>query len=118
MTIEYQPEHILGAMFELRDNQRIEDRVSKYIEKKGWSYVVELLRKGRALEFVVPGWDIPLRPGVLRDGMIELLQLKEFMGLDVDFVDAFARRGLCRCLCCPLSTSWKCSLKGQERMSN
>jgi hypothetical protein len=90
MTVEYQPEHILGAMFELRDNQRIEDRVSRYIEEKGWSYVVELLRKGRALEFVVPGWDIPLRSGVLRDGMIELLQLKEFMGLDVDFVDAFA----------------------------
>ncbi len=90
MTAEYQPEHIIGAMLELRDNQRIEKIVSKYIEKKSWSYVIELLQKGRELEIIVQGWDIPLRKGVLRDGMIELLHLHDFMGLDVDFVNTFA----------------------------
>ncbi len=90
MTVEYQPEHILGALMELRDNQRLEDRASKFIEENSWSYVVETLRRGREIKAIVPGWDIPLKPGVLRDGMIELLKLGDFIGLDVDFLDAFA----------------------------
>lgn len=90
MTSDYRPEHIFGAMFELRNNPRIERFVSRTIEDKGWSYVIELLRSGRELDAIVPGWDIPLRKGVLRDGIIELLHLYDFMGLDVDFVDAFA----------------------------
>jgi hypothetical protein len=90
MTMDYQPEHILGSMFELRDNQRIERFVSKTIEREDWSSVIEILKRARELDVLVPGWDIPLRKGVLRDGMMELLRLNDFVGLDVDFVDAFA----------------------------
>ncbi|MHA2058596.1 MAG: hypothetical protein ACW979_13305, partial [Candidatus Thorarchaeota archaeon] len=89
MTAEYQPEHILGSMFELRDRNRIEGFVSRNIEDKGWSYIIDTIQRSRELEAIVPGWDIPLRKGVLRDGMFEILELSDFAGLDVDPVEAF-----------------------------
>jgi len=64
--------------------------MSKYIEEQGWSYVVEALQRSRTLEAIVLGWDISLREGVLRDGMIELFRIEGFTGLDVDFVGVFS----------------------------
>lgn len=70
MNQELSPEHILGALLELRNYHRLRQWVSKYIEEHGWSYVIQALRRGRALEAVVLGGDNPLREGILQTGMI------------------------------------------------
>ena len=88
--IAYQTEHILGALLELRDIERLEKKVSLFIRSRGWSHVIDALQRCKESEAIVPGWDTPLREGILREGMIELLQLEAFVGLDVDFLEVFS----------------------------
>jgi hypothetical protein len=88
--IKYEPEHILGSMMELRNYSILTEKVIKYTEENGWSYVVDALERCRTSEAIVPGWKLKLRPGILRDGMINILGLQAFIGLDVDFLDTFS----------------------------
>lgn len=90
VMIAYQTEHILGALLELRDIERLEKKVSLLIRSRGWSHVIDVLQICKESEAIVPGWDTPLREGILREGMIELLLLESFVGLDVDFLEAFS----------------------------
>jgi len=86
----YPVEQILGALLEMRDNQRLEKKVSLLVRSRGWSHIVEALSRCRASEAIVPGWDTQLREGVLREGLIALLHLEDFAGLDSDFLESFA----------------------------
>lgn len=86
----YSVEHTLGALLELRDYQRLDKRVGFLVQSRGWSHIVWALRTCRESEAIVPGWDTHLREGILREGMIELLGLHDFVGLDVDFLEEFA----------------------------
>ncbi len=90
VMIAYQTEHILGALLELRDIERLEKKVSLLIRSRGWSHVIDVLQICKESEAIVPGWDTPLREGILREGMLELLLLESFVGLDVDFLEAFS----------------------------
>lgn len=90
VTMKYSVEHVLGALFELRDYPRLAKRVDFLISSRGWSHIVWALRKCRDSDAIVPGWDLHLREGILREGMIELLGLNEFIGLDIDFLEEFA----------------------------
>ncbi|MCK4567184.1 MAG: hypothetical protein KAU48_07735, partial [Candidatus Thorarchaeota archaeon] len=90
LMIKYQTEHILGALLEIRDIERLEKKASLLIRSRGWSHVVDALQRCKNSEAIVPGWDTPLREGILREGMIELLHLESFVGLDVDFLEAFS----------------------------
>lgn len=65
MTADHRSEHVLGAMFVVRNNPRIERFVSRTIEDNDWSYVIELLRRRRELNATVSERDIPFRNGVL-----------------------------------------------------
>jgi hypothetical protein len=85
----YPVEQILGALLEMRDNERCEKKVSLLIRNLGWPSVVKSLRKCRESEAIIPGWDTHLREGILREGLIFLLHLEHFVGLDVDFLEAF-----------------------------
>lgn len=87
---EYQIEHILGALLELRAIERFRKKVLSHIETHGWPYVVDALKRCRASEVIVPGWDTHLREGILREGMINLLRFEDIPFLDVDFLDAFS----------------------------
>jgi len=87
---EYKPEHILGSMMELRDYDRLSRKAAEYTKEHGWSYVIEALKRCRESDAIVQGWDLKLREGILRDGMINLLTLEGFESLDVDLLNSFS----------------------------
>ncbi len=92
-NFEFRPEHILGAMMELRDYAILDQTVTEYLGEHTWSYVVRLLETANSLEEMVPGCRYPshsLRRGILRDGLIFLLKLQDFQALDVDFLSTFS----------------------------
>ncbi|MHA2179359.1 MAG: hypothetical protein ACXAAK_13515, partial [Candidatus Thorarchaeota archaeon] len=89
MTTEYKPEHILGSMFEIRHPEMC-DVINSHLENHSWFSVIMALKRCRASEAIVPGWDIHLREGTLRRGLMTYLGLEDFVGLDVDFLTAFA----------------------------
>ena len=82
-------EQVLGALFELRDYQRLEKKVSFLVGSRGWSHVIDALQRCKDSEAIIPGWDTHLREGILREGMIELLHLESFVSLECDFLEAF-----------------------------
>ncbi|MHA1613766.1 MAG: hypothetical protein ACTSYJ_02910 [Candidatus Thorarchaeota archaeon] len=86
----FELEHILGALLELRDTERFEKKVTLLIKSRGWSHVTDALQRCRDSDAIVPGWDTHLREGILREGLITLLHLEAFEGLDVDFLEAFS----------------------------
>ena len=77
---------------ELRDYRTLEGRVGTLLEQMSWREILQGLSEVTQEREIVPGWGIPLRPGILRDGMVSLLGLTDMPGLDVDFLDEF--RGL------------------------
>ncbi|MHA2047334.1 MAG: hypothetical protein ACW99G_21305 [Candidatus Thorarchaeota archaeon] len=89
--IEYKPEHIIGSMFEIRHPEMC-DVINSHLENHSWFSVIIALKRCRASEAIVPGWDIHLREGTLRHGLMTYLGLEDFVGLDVDFLTAFAER--------------------------
>jgi hypothetical protein len=85
MTYENSPDRVIGSMFEMREW----DMVGEVVNRKGWSFVIKALKRCKESDVIVPGWDIGLRNGIIRDGMINILGLDEFTGLDVDYLTAF-----------------------------
>jgi len=80
---------ILGRLMELRDYHELAEIVQRTLSEHGWRTVVEELRWKKDEPEIVEGWELNLRPGVLRDGMIKILGLEGFSGLDVDLLEAF-----------------------------
>ena len=80
---------ILGRLMELRDYHELEKTIQRTLSKQDWRTIVEELRWKKDEPEIVKGWELNLRPGVLRDGMIKILGLEGFSGLDVDLLEAF-----------------------------
>ncbi|MGY5863667.1 MAG: hypothetical protein RTV41_03635 [Candidatus Thorarchaeota archaeon] len=80
---------ILSRLMELRDYHQLEQQVDKALLRYDWAKIVEALSRKKNESEIVEGWGLPLRPGVLRDGMVKIMGLEEFAGLDVDFVESF-----------------------------
>jgi hypothetical protein len=79
----------LGRLMELRKYHQLEEAVRKTLLEHEWGTIIEELKWKKNEPEIVEGWELNLRPGVLRDGMVKILGLEEFAGLDVDFLEAF-----------------------------
>ena len=75
---------------ELRDYAALPDSVQNFLRKESWAEFIKEMQAIKAQDSIREGWDLPLRPGVLREGMARLLHLEDITGLDVDFLRAFA----------------------------
>ena len=80
---------IAACLMELRDYVALLDRIQSFVRKKSWAEFISEMQDIKAKPSIRLGWDLPLRPGVLRDGMASLLHLDDIPGLDVDFLKAF-----------------------------
>jgi hypothetical protein len=77
---------LLGHYLEMRNYPAFEKTVENFLKRDSWEELLVTLREVRAAEVLAPGWEYPLGPGKMRDGMIELLRLREMQGLDFDFL--------------------------------
>jgi hypothetical protein len=87
------PENILAGLLELRDYALLEEYISTYLKDHDWNSVVALLGNARYVDLSLTGrhsGEIAVREGVLDDGVINLLGLNMFYGLDVEFLSAFS----------------------------
>ena len=79
-----------ASLMELRDYAALPDSVQNFLRKESWAEFIKEMQAIKAQDSIREGWDLPLRPGVLREGMARLLHLEDITGLDVDFLRAFA----------------------------
>ena len=74
---------------ELRDYAELEKLAKEVVSDMGWKGFLEILFKSQELRQTIPGWNISVRKGTLRDAMIHLLKLEIIIGLDCDYIHNF-----------------------------
>ncbi len=83
-------EEYLIRLIELRKYSELLQHVSELIEEGQWSHFIADLSELQLEEAKICGWDMPLRYGVVRDAMIEILNLHHLNGIDGGLCDHFA----------------------------
>jgi len=78
-----------GHLLEMRNYPVFEIAVEKFLRRNTWEDLFENLETIQDAQRLAVGWEIPLAPGKMREGMINLLHLQDMRCLDIDFLEAF-----------------------------
>ena len=70
---------------EMRKYSLFERLVDSFLKESSWNDFLDTLERIQS----APNWDLHTSEGKIRDGIIELLQLQEMRGLDIDVLEAF-----------------------------
>ena len=79
----------LGQYLEMRNYPAFENTIEKALKEHSWEELLGMLREVQDAKRLAIGWNIPLAPGKMREGMIHILRIQDMIYLDIDFLDAF-----------------------------
>ncbi len=79
----------LASIIERREYSHLEEEVSQRLESGTWADIVDAIQRISKMPEAVVGWGIPLRKGIIRDALYEVLELSPMRGLDADFLELF-----------------------------
>jgi len=79
----------LTRLLELRKYKELTTLIEDILENEGWSEFISQVRRISIKSEAVPGWEIPLRTGIIRDAFTSILDLQLVKGLDGDFLRIF-----------------------------
>ena len=84
-----EPATSIYRSIELREYDKLENLAKMIISEKGWNKFLGILSKSQVRGAVIPGWNIPVKKGCLRDALVRLLGLETIIGLDCNYITNF-----------------------------
>ncbi len=79
----------LASMIERREYAHLAEEINQRLESGSWVNVIDVIERISKMPEAVVGWGIPLRRGIIRDALYEVLELSPMRGLDADFLELF-----------------------------
>lgn len=79
----------LASIIERRDYALLAEEINHLLESGSWDNVIDAIERISKLPEAAVGWGIPLRTGIIRDALYEILDLSPMRGLDADFLELF-----------------------------
>jgi hypothetical protein len=74
---------------ELRDYTELEKIAKEVVSERGWNEFLRILSESQRKGANIPGWNLSVRSGSLRDALVHLLKLENIVGLDCDYIHSF-----------------------------
>ncbi|MCK4849601.1 MAG: hypothetical protein KAT16_11270, partial [Candidatus Heimdallarchaeota archaeon] len=79
----------LARIIELRQHSKFNEIVGNILENGSWAGLLNQIKRIEEKPEAVSGWEMPLRAGVIRDALIDLLSLQRLNGLDGNLLEIF-----------------------------
>jgi hypothetical protein len=79
----------LASIIERREYTHLAEEINQHLKSGSWHSFIDAIERISRMPEAVVGWGIPLRKGIIRDALYEVLDLSPMIGLDGNFLNLF-----------------------------